>query len=137
VLGDSISSFNPIYGQGMSSAALQVQALQDLLNERSQEKVPLDGLAQTFFAKAAEVVDAPWTLAANADFAYPKTTGERPPGVAEGARYFAALDALCAEDLQIHILVMKVINLVTPPSALNDEALPSRVLAQAQKLPCV
>jgi 2-polyprenyl-6-methoxyphenol hydroxylase-like FAD-dependent oxidoreductase len=137
VLGDAISSFNPIYGQGMSSAALQVQALQDLLNERSQEKVPLDGLAQRFFAKAAEVVDAPWTLAANADFAYPKTTGERPPGVGEAARYFAALDALCAEDLQVHILVMKVINLVTPPSALNDEPLRSRVLAHMQKLPCL
>jgi 2-polyprenyl-6-methoxyphenol hydroxylase-like FAD-dependent oxidoreductase len=137
VLGDAISSFNPIYGQGMSSAALQVPALQDLLNERSQEKVPLDGLAPTFFTKAAEVVDAPWTLAANADFAYPKTTGERPPGVGEAARYFAALDALCAEDLQVHILVMKVINLVTPPSALNDEPLRSRVLAHAQKLPGV
>ena len=33
VLSDAISSVNPIYGQGMSSAALQVQALRQLLAE--------------------------------------------------------------------------------------------------------
>jgi hypothetical protein len=34
VLGDALCSFNPTYGQGMSSAALQVQALPQLLTER-------------------------------------------------------------------------------------------------------
>ena len=35
VVGDAMSSFNPVYGQGMSSAALQVQALQQVLHERA------------------------------------------------------------------------------------------------------
>lgn len=35
VLGDAISSVNPFYGQGMSAAALQVQALQQVLSERA------------------------------------------------------------------------------------------------------
>jgi 2-polyprenyl-6-methoxyphenol hydroxylase-like FAD-dependent oxidoreductase len=133
VVGDAIASFNPIYGQGMSSAALQIEALQNLLNERPQGTAPLDGLAPLFFARAATIVDAPWTLAANADFAYPRTTGERPPDLEQRAQYFMALEALCAEDVQVHILVSKVINLVTLPSALNEEPLRSRVLAKMQK----
>src|SRR5262249_33677935 len=133
VLGDAIASFNPLYGQGMSSAALQVQVLQDLLNERAQEKAPLRGLASTFFAKAAEVVDGPWTLAANADFAYPKTRGVRPPDPAESTRYFMALEGLCADDMEVHVLLTEVFNLVKPLSVLSEEPLRSRVLAQLQK----
>jgi 2-polyprenyl-6-methoxyphenol hydroxylase-like FAD-dependent oxidoreductase len=133
VLGDAISSFNPIYGQGMSSAALQVQALQNLLKERAQGTGRLDCLAMTFFARVAEVVSTPWTLAANFDFAYPRTTGERPSDLKEWARYFMALEALCVEDVQVHILVMEVINLAKPLSALSEEPLRSRVLANVRE----
>lgn len=133
VLGDAIASFNPIYGQGMSSAALQVQALQDLLKERTQGTARLDSLAPTFFTRAAEVVTAPWTLAANSDFAYPQTTGERPRDLEEGAQYFAALEALSTEDVDVHTLMTKVINLAEPLSALNEEPLRSRVLARMQQ----
>jgi 2-polyprenyl-6-methoxyphenol hydroxylase-like FAD-dependent oxidoreductase len=128
VLGDAISSFNPIYGQGMSSAALQVQALHNLLNERAQETGRLDGFAPTFFARVAEVLSTPWTLAANFDFAYPRTTGERPTDLKEWAQYVMALEALCLEDVQVHILVMEVINLAKPLYALSEEPLHRRVL---------
>ncbi len=133
VLGDAISSFNPIYGQGMSSAALQVQTLQNLLNGRAQGTAPLDGLAPTFFAQAAEIVTSPWTLAANADFAYPQTKGERPPDLQKGAQYSTALEELCAEDVQVHILVTEVFNLVKPLAALRADPLRSRVIAQIGK----
>ena len=134
VLGDAISSFNPVYGQGMSSAALQVEVLQESLAARAQVAQGLEGLAPVFFAKTAEVIAAPWALAAAADFAYPQTTGERPPNAEEGARYFAALDALQAEDIEVSRLVSDVFNLVKPLSVLYDEPLRSRVLARQGEL---
>lgn len=133
VLGDAMSSFNPFYGQGMSSAALQVRTLQQLLRERATASQGLEGLAQSFFPQAAEVIMTPWTLAANQDLAYPQTQGERPADLEEGAQYFAALDALTAEDVEVYRLLFEVFHLVKPLSALHEEPLRSRVLARQQQ----
>lgn len=130
LLGDAVASFNPVYGQGMSSAALQVQALQQILGERAAQSRGLTGLSSAFFQKTADVIDAPWMLAANSDFAFPQTKGERPPGLAEGARYFIALDALVAEDIEVQRLVTEVFQLTKPLSVLSEEPLRSRVLAR-------
>jgi 2-polyprenyl-6-methoxyphenol hydroxylase-like FAD-dependent oxidoreductase len=127
VLGDAISSFNPVYGQGMTSAALQVQALQQLLVEREPGPRGLEGLARAFFPKAAEIIETPWTLAASRDFAYPATQGQRPADLEESARYFADVDALTAEDVEVQRLVSEVLNLAKPLSALKEEPLRSRV----------
>ena len=68
VIGDAICSFNPIYGQGMSSAVLQAGALGECVagHDNDQE------LARDFYRRAAKVIDTPWALAGGADFAYPE-----------------------------------------------------------------
>jgi len=133
VLGDAISSFNPIYGQGMSSAALQVKALQQLISDRAAQSRGLDGLAPAFFPKAAEVVATPWILAASSDFAFPKTKGERPPNFADSARYAAALDALAADDPALQMLLMEVFQLAKPITVLMEDPLRTRVIERMQK----
>jgi flavin-dependent dehydrogenase len=130
LVGDAIASFNPVYGQGMSSAALQARALQQILGDRAKKSGGLTEVSSAFFKKAAEVIDAPWTLAASSDFAYEQTKGERPPGVAESARYFATLDALQAEDIEVQRLMTEVFHLIKPLSALSEEPIRSRVLAR-------
>ncbi len=135
LVGDAVASFNPIYGQGMSSAALQAQALQEMLGERAADSRGLAGLSSAFFKKTAEVIDVPWTLAANSDFAFPQTRGERPPGLAEGARYFMGLDSLVAEDIEVQRLMTEVFQLTKPMSVLVEEPLRSRVMARLSQLP--
>jgi 2-polyprenyl-6-methoxyphenol hydroxylase-like FAD-dependent oxidoreductase len=133
VLGDAICSFNPVYGQGMSSAILQADALGQILAERASQPNGLDAIAATFFPRAAEVVSTPWALAANFDFAYPQTTGERPQMTSDRLRYFLIIDALTAEDIEVQKTVFEVFNLVRPRSALWEEPLRSRVYERMGK----
>lgn len=110
-----------------------MKVLQQLLTERVAESQRLEGLALAFFPKAAEVIVTPWILAASQDLAYPQTQGERPPNMAESAQYFAALNALAAEDMEVHKLLGEVFHLAKPLSVLMEEPLRSRVVAQQQK----
>jgi 2-polyprenyl-6-methoxyphenol hydroxylase-like FAD-dependent oxidoreductase len=133
VLGDAICSFNPVYGQGMSSAILQADALAQILAERACQPNGLDAIAAAFFPKAAEVVSTPWMLAANFDFSYPQTKGERPQMSSDSLRYFLILDALTAEDIEVQKTLSDVFNLVRPPSTLWEEPLRSRVNERMHK----
>ncbi len=54
VFGDAICSTNPIYGQGMTVAALEANALRGCLAEANGD------LSQRFFAAAAEVIGPLW-----------------------------------------------------------------------------
>ena len=54
VFGDAICSSNPIYGQGMTVAALEATALQACLAEADGD------IAQRFFAAAAEQIGPMW-----------------------------------------------------------------------------
>ena len=135
VLGDAIASFNPIYGQGMSVAALQVRALQQLLAQRAAEADGIADVALSFFPIAAEIADHAWRLAADQDLAYPQTPGERPPDFNQRLAYFAAIVALTAEDIEVHRLLTEVLSLCKPLSALKEEPLQARALEEQRQHP--
>jgi hypothetical protein len=114
----------------MSSAALQVKALQQLLNERVEQSQGLERLALAFFPRAAEVIVTPWTLAATFDFLYPQTCGTRPPNLTANAQYLATANAIAADDIEVQRLLAEVIALAKPLAALWEEPLYSRILAR-------
>ncbi len=124
VLGDAICSFNPTYGQGMTSAAMQAAALDELLAQRDGV---LDGLSPVFFKRAAKVVDTPWQLAVGEDFRYPQTTGSKPAGVDLLNRYVAAVHRATLVDSEVGRAFGKVMNLMAPPPSLMTPAMMIRV----------
>lgn len=64
-VGDAVASFNPIYGQGISSAALHASCLSEYLGTNPDRNIP----AWAFFALQEVVVDAAWETSTTADAA--------------------------------------------------------------------
>jgi hypothetical protein len=124
VIGDAICSFNPLYGQGMSVAATEAQALDDSL------AAGLDGLATRFYAKASTIVDIPWLIATGEDLRYPQVEGTRPPGSSLVNRYFERVHAAASDDPVVCRKFFDVLNLLAPPSSLMAPAVMLRVLAR-------
>ncbi|MFI1029957.1 hypothetical protein [Streptomyces sp. NPDC020951] len=71
VTGDAMCSFNPIYGQGMTVAALEATILGRLLKDGSED------VAAQFFTESAAVIDVPWTTVAANDLRFPDAVGDR------------------------------------------------------------
>jgi 2-polyprenyl-6-methoxyphenol hydroxylase-like FAD-dependent oxidoreductase len=67
VLGDTVCAFNPVYGQGMTTAALAAEDLGKCLRKRRGE---LDGLARKFQRRLARINKATWMLATSEDLRY-------------------------------------------------------------------
>ena len=75
VTGDAIAGFNPVYGQGMSVAALDALMLHHTLVETG-----LNNLALEYFPRAADPIEQAWQVAVGSDFEFPQTTGPKPRG---------------------------------------------------------
>ncbi len=124
VTGDAVASFNPIYGQGMSVAALDALALHHALAEGG-----LDGIAPRFFDRVGETVDIVWKLAVGRDFEFRETEGPKPFGTDLFNRYVARLSRKAHSDGVLTDAFARVFRLERPPTALLRPAVALRVLA--------
>ncbi len=122
VIGDAVCSFNPIYGQGMSSAAHQALELRNLLQAGG-----FDDLAVRSATAFARVVATPWALATGADRRFP---GQPAKPVPERIidRYLDRLLEVATEDAVVTTAFARVLNLLAAPPSLLRPALAWRVL---------
>lgn len=121
VLGDAVSAFNPVYGQGMTTAALAALALGDLLTTpaRRRYRGGVEGLARRFYRRLVKVNRAPWTLATGADLRVAGVEGPPARGRARLIhRQIARVVPLTTEHQPSRQTMLEVVNMVRPPEAL-------------------
>jgi 2-polyprenyl-6-methoxyphenol hydroxylase-like FAD-dependent oxidoreductase len=121
VLGDAACSFNPVYGQGMTVAALEALTLRDHLAKGMPE--PLD-----FQTDIARVIDVPWDISAGSDLSFPEVEGERTPEVLVANAFMTRLQAAMTHDAAVTRTFMRVAGLVDPPDAVMSPEITFRVL---------
>jgi 2-polyprenyl-6-methoxyphenol hydroxylase-like FAD-dependent oxidoreductase len=128
-IGDAICRFNPVYGQGMSVAALEACLLKRLLKESGETADPIAELASTFFKEMQTLIETPWSVAVS-DFAFPETQGQRPADFEATLKFGIALTRLAAEDPAVHKLTLEVQHLLKPLSVYRDPDLLRRVFVK-------
>ncbi len=119
-VGDSIASFNPIYGQGMTVAALEAVVLQ----RHAASRGAVDPAA--WFACANRIVSPVWAMAAAADAVFAGPAARRRDRIA--TRYIRSIHALGASDADAATTFARVAGLVDRPHRLLRPLLAARIL---------
>ena len=127
VVGDAICSYNPVYGQGMSVAALEALALRDLLKGGTKN------LARRFFRAAAKPVGTAWTIASGADMRFPDSKITPPLSARMVNRYLSRVYRVAANDATVAAAFLRVLNLMDTPDRLFAPAVLKRVLRSTQR----
>lgn len=132
-IGDALCRFNPIYGQGMSTAAQQARLLQTVLDRVSAEPDPLAAAQAGFMAEVATVLQGPWAMSTRADLAFPQTRGVRPDDLEQARQFEAAVMRATIVDPVVHRAAMEVYQLLKPPGLLRQPDILARIEAVTEK----
>ncbi|MET7900600.1 FAD-dependent monooxygenase [Streptomyces sp. NPDC005355] len=130
-LGDAVASFNPVYGQGMTSAALHARALGDWLRS-----VPdLGRPAGAYFGRITRIVDDAWQTSAAQDRLLPHVASRL--SRREKVQLFLR-DRLidgAVIDTEVHRQFLDVVNMRARPRRLMRPSILMRALCAPRRCP--
>ncbi|WP_071370415.1 NAD(P)/FAD-dependent oxidoreductase [Streptomyces sp. MUSC 14] len=124
-VGDAVCVFNPVYGQGLTVAAMEAELLQRMLRRHSASG-RLDGLARGFQKKLGRVLLGPWTLSTNSDLMW--TPAGRPLTARFAHWYNTRLFHVAVKDAAVWARFVRVVNMVSSPAVLFHPLVALKVL---------
>lgn len=127
VVGDAICSFNPVYGQGMSVAAIEGVILRDCLLQGDRN------LPRRFFRASAKEIRVPWQVAVSSDLSLPQIPGKRPLSVRITNAYLDRLLAAAETDPAVVQQFLRFMGMVDNPSQLLRPSTMLRVVEASRK----
>jgi 2-polyprenyl-6-methoxyphenol hydroxylase-like FAD-dependent oxidoreductase len=127
VVGDALCAFNPVFGQGISVAAMQADALADLLRTLGAGEPKL---AQVATRRFTNLVNFPWAMATGQDRQV--IGGDDRPGLPQrlAKAYLDRLFYLTTRDGSINKHTSHVFNLTASPLTLYAPRVALRVVRQ-------
>lgn len=115
LLGDAVCAFNPVYGQGMSNAALSAITLSECLKQPTLS----EGFSLHFQKKLAKVNKNAWLIATGDDFRWPTTEGGNPNFINRlMQRYLDRVILATRDNPQVYQALLEVLHLLKSPSSL-------------------
>jgi 2-polyprenyl-6-methoxyphenol hydroxylase-like FAD-dependent oxidoreductase len=132
-IADALCRFNPIHGQGMSSAAKQARLLQVVLDGAATKADPVAAAQAGFMADVESVLQTPWNMSTSADLAFPEIRGERPENFEESRKFEAALFRAAVADPIVHRALMEVSQLLQPHDLFHEPHFMERIEAFSAK----
>jgi len=124
VIGDALCSVDPVFGQGMTVAALSAEVLEQCLRE------PADDPSNVFWARVPAAYQTAWEVSTTEDFRYPEVSGHRPFGTRFAHWYTAQIHRLTSSDEDVYRRFARVMHLMSPPSHLLHPNVLRKVLLQ-------
>ncbi len=124
-LGDAVCGFNPVYGQGMTVAAMAAECLGEHLGKAQGV---LDGIAWRFQKSYPKIVEPAWLLATSADTEWLGRQAGSSLAERFASWYFPQVLDTIPDDRAVHEAFIEVQNLTASPRALFSPGIVARVL---------
>lgn len=122
VVGDAICSFNPIYGQGMTMAALDAVVLRDCLRDEHRH------LPRRFYHDSAKNIAVAWRTAVGADLALPEVAGPRPTSIRITNAFLERVIIAAQTDPVVAERFLRVVGMIDSPARLLQPAMILRIV---------
>jgi len=129
VIGDAVCTLNPVYGQGMTVAAIQAMALRRMLAAGAAPD------ASRYFRRIAKVITVPWDIAVGGDLANPAVAGRRTAETRLASAYLPRLHAAAANDPALARAFVRVSGLIDRPESLLRPDRLARVVTAPRRQP--
>ncbi|MEV0186231.1 FAD-dependent monooxygenase [Streptomyces sp. NPDC050625] len=128
VVGDALCSFNPIYGQGMTVAAFEAEALDACLRDRRGDPL-FEGprLAEEFYGRVTPFLHTAWATSTGGDLKYPEVDGVRTPEQEQANAFIRQVYQAASRDDEVSRQVVRLLNFLDRPDALQDPVFVERV----------
>ncbi|MEH7374005.1 FAD-dependent oxidoreductase [Neobacillus drentensis] len=132
VSGDAFCRIDPVFGQGMSIAALEAIALKKEL-QKALNKNKLSQISKNTHRSFSKIIDVPWLIALTEDFRFTHTDGAKPFGLPLLKWYVKRVILACESNQKVYGKLINVLQLKAHPISLFSSSTLKAVLFQAKK----